>query len=318
MRMLVKTFATASSGLVLRPATIKDVDIFTRRTIKEGWHVGPYNYPCGYDFDPEGFFMGEVDGELASHFCAVRYPNHHAHCGGAIVTEKFRGKGFHMMSALKAIDVYDQNYTIGTDVDVNLRDALARMGGEIHWDTHIATLSLDKVSKVWDKMALPGSVVVKSISKTNLEKILEYDHKVFGVARHTFMESWMSVPGSFGWAAIREKSNDIVGYTIVKQVIRGAGTEIGLAMAPLFADDSQIAKVLLKTAADNCLANEAVPKTKLEIFHPVGDNCGEDAPQLMEEMGAELSRIAHRMYTKGVPPRRQLKKIYGIASTAFD
>ena len=123
--------------------------------------------------------------------------------------------------------------------------------------------------------------------------------------------------GSFGWAAIKEKSNDIVGYANLKHVIRGAGTDIGLAMAPLFADNVEIAKALLKTAADNCLANEAVPKTKLEIFHPVEDSCGEDAPQLIEELGAELSHIAHRMYTKGVPQKRQFK-IYGIASPTFD
>ena len=104
----------------------------------------------------------------------------------------------------------------------------------------------------------------------------------------------------------------------MKQVIRGAGTEIGLAMAPLFANNAEIAKALLKTAADSCLANEAVPKTKLELIHPVGDNCGEGAPQMMEELEAELSCIAHRMYTKGVPPNRQLKKIYGIASPTFN
>ena len=318
MRVVVRSFVTATSSLVFRPATIKDVDVFTRRTIKESWHVGPHDYPCAYAFDPEGFFIGEIDGELASHVCAVRYPNHHAHFGGIVVTNKFRGKGFGMMGAQQAIDVCDQSYTIGTDVDVNFTDVLARRGFETHWDTYIATLSLDKVSKVYDKMVLPHGVVVESILKTSLEEVLEYDHNVFGVARRIFMEKWISVPGSFGWAAIREKSNEIVGYAIVKQVIRGAGTEIGLAMAPLFADDAQIAKALLKTAADNCLVNEAVPKTKLEILHPVEDNCGEDAPQLMEELGAELSRIAHRMYTKGVPPRRQLKKIYGIASPTFD
>ena len=34
-------------------------------------------------------------------------------------------------------------------------------------------------------------------------------------------------------------------------------------------------RLLLKTEADVCLANEAVPKTKLELFHQVGDNCSE-------------------------------------------
>ena len=319
MRLIAKSFATASSGLIFRPATVKDVDIFTRRTISEGWHVRPYDYPCAYAFDPEGFFIGEVDGELASHACAVRYPNHHAHIGGTVVTHKFRGKGFAIRSVWKAVDECNPNYTIGADVFINLSHIVAtRIGFETHWDSYLATFSLDKISKVYDKMAFPTGVVVKSISKTNLEKLLKYDCNVFGVARHILVERWISVPGSHGWAAISEKNNNIVGYAIVKQVIRGAGTEIGLAIAPLFADDAQIAKALLKTAADSCLANEAVPKTKLEMFHPVGDNCGEGAPQMMEELEAELSCVAHRLYTKGVPPRRQLKKIYGIGSYTFD
>ena len=36
-----------------------------------------------------------------------------------------------------------------------------------------------------------------------------------------------------------------------------------------------LAKTLLKTEADDCLANEAVPKMKLELFHQAGDNCSE-------------------------------------------
>ena len=39
------------------------------------------------------------------------------------------------------------------------------------------------------------------------------------------------------------------------------------------------------------------PKTKLQIFHPVGDNCGEDSSQLMRELEAELTHIAFRMHT---------------------
>ena len=72
-------------------------------------------------------------------------------------------------------------------------------------------------------------------------------------------------------------------------------------MVPLYADNAQIAKLLLKTAAENCLANEAVPKTKLELFHSVGDNCRKGAAELMDELEAELTHIAYRMYSKGIP-----------------
>ena len=85
-----------------------------------------------------------------------------------------------------------------------------------------------------------------------------------------------------------------------------------------YLDGPHIAKCLLKTAAEYCLANEAIPKTKLEMVHPVGDICGEGAPLLMKELEAEMIRITSRMYTKGIPSGRQTKKIYGIASPAFD
>lgn len=60
-------------------------------------------------------------------------------------------------------------------------------------------------------------------------------------------------------------------------------------MTPLFVDDVHIAKLLLKTAVDSCLANKALPKMKLQLFHPVGENCGEDSAQLMQELEAELT-----------------------------
>ena len=128
----------------------------------------------------------------------------------------------------------------------------------------------------------------------------------------------MTAPGSFGWVAINEGvGKNIIGYSILKHDIRRGGTEIGLAMTPLFADNVHIAKLLLKTAAESCLANEALPKTKLQLLHPVGNNCGEDSSQLMKELKAELTHFAFRMYTKGIPLGRQMKKIYGIASPTF-
>ena len=145
---------------------------------------------------------------------------------------------------------------------------------------------------------------------------------IFGTPRYTFINKWINAPGAFGWVAINQATdNTIMGYCVLKLVIRGGGTEIGLAIAPLFADNIHIAKMLLtllKTTAENCLANEVLPKTKLELFHPVRDECGENSSQLMTELEAELTHIAFRMYLKGIPFGRQTNKIYGIASPTFD
>ena len=62
------------------------------------------------------------------------------------------------------------------------------------------------------------------------------------------MERWINAPETFGFAV--EKSNDLAGYIVIKQVIRGGGTEIGLSVAPFYADNAEIVKLLLKTTAE--------------------------------------------------------------------
>ena len=315
---LRRSFCSVSSGLVYRQATAKEVDIFTRAAVREGRHVGPYDYPCAFAFDPKGFFVGEKDGELASQFCMISYPGSHSSIGGLVIQDKFRGRGYGLDSALKAIDVNEQGRTTGADIICDLKHTMENLGFEHCWDTYSAMFSLDKIVANLDKMTPSKHVAVKPIHSVQLEKVLEYDRSVFGTAREAFLKTWMTAPGHFGFAAIDEKSSNIVGYAIVRLIIRGAGTEIGLAVAPLYADSTHIVKLLLKTIAEHCLRIDTLSKTKLELFHPVGDQCGQGAPELMEELGAELRLYTYRMYTNGVPSGRQLRKIYGITTTFYD
>ena len=216
------------------------------------------------------------------------------------------------------LDACDKSYTIGGDFGDAMSPLGKRLGFKHEWNSYYAIISSETVVKKLHKATLPSSVAVKSIRDVKLDKVLEYDQHVFGTARHMFTRKWIDGPGNFGWAAVNEKNGDVLGYAVVKHVIRGGGTEIGLAMTPLFADDALIAKHLVKAAAEYCLSNEVLPNTKLQLFHPVGDNCGEDSPQLMNELEAELIHVGYRLYTKGVPSGRQPKKIYGITSLSFD
>ena len=69
---------------------------------------------------------------------------------------------------------------------------------------------------------------------------LEYDTFVFGISRHSFIKRWIITPGSFGLLAVND--SNIVRYSILRQVIRGGGTEMGLTMALLFVDNVHIGK----------------------------------------------------------------------------
>jgi hypothetical protein len=270
-RFIARSFATAKNELIFRNATVKEADLITRRAIQEGWHVGPYDFSSVIAFDPKSYQLGEVDGEVAAHVGNIEYPKHHYHGGGVIVAEKFRQKGYGVKCVLKGMEICDPNYTLGTDVNLDLKSKYEQLGFKKYWDTYIATLSLEKIAAKLAASATAGSVMVKPIRTVNIHKLLEYDQTIFGTSRDVLLRRWVTIPGNLAWEAVDERSDTIHGYAIIKQVIRDGGIEIGLAMAPLYADNAQIAKLLLKTAAEYCLANEAVPKTKLELFHPVGD-----------------------------------------------
>lgn len=319
MRLIARSlFLTKSSSIIYRSATATDVDIMTQRAVIEGWHIGPYDFQCGFAFDPRGFFICKINGELVSHVVSVRYPNHSSFIGGNIVTKQFRGKGYSQKNALKAVNFCDKDLTIGVDANLFLKSMFEKIGFQRKWNSYSAMFCLEKIVANLANMKVPDNIAVKSVYRVRFENLLDYDCHVFGTGRKIFLERLISAPGSFGFTAVDEKSDNVAGYIIVKQVIRGGGTEIGLAVAPLYADNVHIAKILLKTSAEYCLSNRAVPNTNMGMYHPVGENCGGDAPKLMKELEAELTHIGYRMYTKEVPPGRQLKKIYGITSPTFD
>ena len=147
-----------------------------------------------------------------------------------------------------------------------LTSAYESLGYQTVWNTYTALLNLNTIVKNIDETDLPLSI----IDSKDLDKLLVYDISVFGTQRQVFLEKWISAPGSFGFAAVNEKSDDIMRYAVLRQIIRDGGSEIGMAMAPPFVDNVSIAKLLLRVAAQECFANKVVPKTKLQLSHPVG------------------------------------------------
>ena len=308
------SLTATDSKLSIRLACSNDMNYVTRQSIKEGWHIGPYDFPNRFAFDPKSSFIGEIDKKPVGYVCAVNYPNHHFYMQASIVAKEHRGKGYGKQLFLTSYGSCDKHYTIGADVYVGSRSKtlFEASGFQTLWSTHTVTLSLEKIAQKLRRINLPFQVTIVPTTKVTFMNLLEYDSFIFGTVRRKLVEKRITTPGSFGLVAV--KDGNIAGYSILRQVISGSGTEIGLAMAPLFADNVHIAKALIKTAAEKCLANEAVPKTKLALLHPVGNNCGEGSSELIEELEAKLTHIAFRMYSKGIPPGRKIEKIYGVAS----
>ena len=309
--------AAEGSPIIVRGANEEDLQAGTRLVVLEDWHVNPQDFASAYAFDPSGFFVGELDGEIVSCINAVKYPGHSAFIGELVVQKEQRGKGYGILISEAAWRSLDHSCTIGLDGAPNMIAKYEAHGFQSVWTTSLATVDLVVIMKVLRDITVPSGVSVKPIRTVNFEKLFKYDTDVFGTPRRTLLQRYVNLPGSLGWAAIDEKG-DIIGYNLVKHVITGAGTDFGLSMTPLYADNDLIARVLMKVAAETYLANDAVPASCFELYYSHGGSCGDHASRLVSELKAKTVNVGQRMYTKGIPRGRQTDKIYSSASPDFD
>ena len=307
----------ATEKFIVRGALVKDMKVPTCLGILENWHFGIHDLASIYSADPSGFFVGELNGEVISHISAVKYPSHSAFVGTFIVAKEHRGKGYGRQTWDAAWKSLDKDYTIGLVAVTHMIPRYERLGFHAVWNTFVAKLDVQIVAKkLADHKSLDG-ISITPASAVDLEKVCSYDASVFGTPRDGFIEKWLNMPGNLCWVAITEKG-DIVGYIAVRQFTSDKGKEIQLGLAPLYANNNQIAKSLFKVAAKAYLSNEATSTSKIDLFFGDGGSSGHHASQLMQELEATAFHIGQRMYTRGVPPGRQQDKMYGIFMPAFD
>ena len=304
-------------SFLVRGATEDDLKAVTRLGVVEDWHFNPYDLACAHTFDPSGFFVGELNGEIISHVNAVKYPGHSAYIGTFIVQKEHRGRGYGKQTWDAVWRSLDLNCTIALDGGPSMIANYKSSGFHSVWNTSSATIDLSKTVDVLSYVTMLPGVSCVPIRAVNFEKLFKYDTTVFGAPRRILLEKYINIPGSLSWAAVNE-SGDVVGYTLVKQVISEAGAKIGLIMAPLYADGDIVARALLKVAAETYLATDAVEGSSFELFYSDGGSYGDHASRLIKELEANTVYLGQRMYTKGAPPGRQISKMYGIFSTAFD
>ena len=72
----MSTDGSKNGSFIVRGATEDDLKAITRIIVMESWPVNPHDMACGYAFDPSGFFVGELNGEVISHVNFVKYPGH--------------------------------------------------------------------------------------------------------------------------------------------------------------------------------------------------------------------------------------------------
>lgn len=263
-----------------------DFDFALSLARDEGWNPGIHDADAFYAQDPDGFFLGEVDGEPVACSSMVRYDDTFAFFGLLIVRPDCRGHGYGC-AVTRAAFAHAGDRTVGADGVLAMQQ---KYHDRIGLDLRYRNIRYRGTGGG----AMPdGPVPASSVSFADL---LAYDAGIFSVARPRFLVPWLSQEGTT--ALVLPGADGIAGYGVVRPCFEG------YKIGPLFADTPAAAEALL----DGLLASVWDAPVFFDVPEP-------------NSVAVSLAR-AHRMEPvfetariyRGTPPSVPLDRVYGVTT----
>ena len=273
---------------IIEQMTKDEVGLALSWAAREGWNPGLQDRECFYLADPHGFFAGKLNGKIIALGSAIIYDPHFAFCGFYIVDKAFRGQGYGL-KLTKARLAYVGNRNAGIDGVTDMLDKYARLGykrahSNARYYGHCALASVQSNASIIPLVNIP------------FEALLNYDRKHFPAKRAIFLKCWINQTKGVSLGYVRE--GKLCGYGVIR------ACQQGFKIAPLFADDEEI--------ADQLFLNLAHYAKDSPIYLDIPEN-NPAAIALVKRYQLEKVFETARMYLKE-PPNIATKNIYGITS----
>jgi GNAT superfamily N-acetyltransferase len=275
--------------LRIRAMRPEEIAIAADWAAAEGWNPGLADAACFATVDPQGFFIGELDGEPAATVSCVNYDARFAFLGFYIVREDLRGRGYGLRVWNAAIARAGAR-VIGLDGVVAQQDNYRKSGfalayANVRYGGVVAARTIES--------PLAGVVPLTEVPFAAVEAD---DATVFPAPRPAFLRAWIAAPGRVGRALLRDGSLAAWG------VIRTCRT--GWKIGPLVADD--------RAAAEAVLAALLAEAGGGEVFLDV-PAVNREAVALAESLGLAPVFETARMYTGPIRPVR-LERVFGVTT----
>jgi hypothetical protein len=273
-------------GFVVTQASPDDWKVVRGWAADEGWNPGLADSVSFFAQDPDGFFLGRLDGEPVSAISVVNYGADYAFLGFYLVRPDLRGSG-HGIATWKTALAHAGDRTVGLDGVVAQQDNYRQSGFELAYRT----------SRFGGTVPVGEEPTgVRPAEAADLAAITAYDSACYPADRPRFVKSWLS--GAGHRAYVRRTEGRLTGYGVIRP-----GRD-ALRIGPLFADTAEDARELLLA-----LAGEAAGR-EVAIDIP-GTNVA--AVALAEEFGLTPSFDTARMYTGPVRPFAG-ERVYGVTT----
>ena len=275
------------NGLRIRSMRPDEISIAVSWAAAEGWNPGLADDLCFGAADPDGFFIGELDGAPAATVSCVNYGESFAFLGFYIVREDLRGRGYGLRIWDAAIN-HAGSRVIGLDGVVAQQENYRKSGFKL------AYANVRYGGTVEAPAAPQGGVI--ALGDLPLAAVEAYDATVFPAPRTAFLRCWIGTSAHVGRALLRDGA--LAGWGVIRPCRKGH--KIG----PLFADD--------RAAAEAVLSALLASVGEGEVFLDV-PSINRDAIALAEGLGLAPVFETARMYT-GAIPHLQPERVFGVTS----
>jgi GNAT superfamily N-acetyltransferase len=189
----------------------------------EGWNPGLFDAESFRAADPEGFLLGELNGEPIGSVSAVRYGAQFGFLGLYIVKPGYRGQGYGLRLWRAAMDHLGSR-NVGLDGVVAQQENYKKSGFKLAY-RNIRHVGIGGGSD-------PSGLV--DLSLVAFDEIARYDEIVFPASRTNFLSRWIRQPKSAALGVISDEG--LSGYGVLR------ACRSGFKIGPLFADDAHVAE----------------------------------------------------------------------------
>ena len=251
----------------------------------EGWNPGLHDAEAFYRADPEGFLIGEIDGEPVGSISAVRYGDDYGFMGLLVIRPEFRGQG-HFHPLWRAAVERLEGRTVGGDGVVEQQPNYAGRG---------LVLAYRNFRFRFAGRVTAGEGVVP-VCEVPFDAVRAMDRQTFPAERGEFLRYWLQMPDSVSLAVI--DGGELRGFGTIRTCFQGA--KIG----PLVADTPIVADRLFRAL----VATRSGGEVFLDVPEPNAWAMG-----LADRYRMEIVFETGRMYM-GPPPNVDLSRLYGVTT----
>lgn len=278
------------STFTVRRMTRAEVNIALDWAAAEGWNPGIHDADCFYATDPNGFLIGELEGEPIACLSAVAYDECFGFLGLYIVKPECRGKGFGLQLWNAGLAYLGQR-NIGLDGVVTQQENYRKSGFKLAY----RTIRYEGSGYEGSGGRFENQNVV-NLSVLPFKEVMAYDSGLFPVQRPRFLRCWIEQPEGAALGMVRH--GQLIGYGVLRACRRG------FKIGPLFADDAGSVEQLFLA-----LASQA-PDAPIFLDVPASNPAAVDLAQ--RHMMKQVFETA-RMYTHE-PPLLPLERCFGVTT----